>query len=355
MEQFTTAASTILNGSITSGSTSLTVLSATNFPTYAYFRIRVESEIMIVTAVSSTTFTITRGAEGTTAAAHNSGVQVVHIVTAQSLASSNWNIAFDLDLTALTTATYGTDGTFTFTGAPAAYNYTWTKGNSANEATHANIVNGSGLNFQPASTSDYNGATRTFPYVWLPFAQVFPAASFPNFGWNTKLRMWIAMGTDNLTATYDNYVFGMDSNSTGFGVILKRGYGTVGPQGSQQLFDVNGLNGNNFMTDTYTLGAGNKTYMVEFESVAAMWYKSWRGTGLSAGTPFPNASTLTAATYNQFGQAPNTSGGQIIFANTTVTDPLNGMGLFLGCQRAGSGTSLSVFYLRLRLDYKFQD
>ena len=356
METFANYADTTLNGTITSGATSLVVTSATLFPTKPYFRIAVDQEIMLVTAVSGTTFTIARGVEGTTAAAHNTGVAVSHILTSGALTSSTWATAWDLDFTSFTTATLngGSDGTFTFAGAPTGFNYTWTKGNSANEATHANIVNGSGLNFQPASTSDYNGPTRTLPYIWLPFAQPFPSATFPNFGWNTKLRLWVAMGTNNLTTSYDNFVFGIDSNNTDFAAIAKRGFGTSG-QGCQTLYDINAGNSNNFIDDSYTLGTGNKTYMVEFESVGAMWYKTFRGTGLSVGASFPNVSTLLAATYSQFGQTPNNTGATETFSTTGVTDPLNGMGIFLGCQRAGSGTSLSTFYLRARLDYKFQD
>ena len=88
VELFANQAATTLNGTITSGASSLVVTSATAFPT-AYsgasqFRIIVESEIMLVTATSGTTFTITRAQEGTSAAGHNSGVAVTHIVTAAS-------------------------------------------------------------------------------------------------------------------------------------------------------------------------------------------------------------------------------------------------------------------------------
>lgn len=74
-------------GSITVGATTLLVASAAGAPstTGAQFRIIVDSEIMIVTAVSSLTFTVTRGAEGTTAAIHNDGAVVYHIVTAAPL------------------------------------------------------------------------------------------------------------------------------------------------------------------------------------------------------------------------------------------------------------------------------
>lgn len=358
MEQFANNAATTLNGTITAAATSLVVTSAATFPTTGNFRILIDSELMLVTAVSGTTFTVVRALEGTGAVGHNSGVPVTSILTVGALASSNWITAFDLDLTALTTGTLngGADGTFTFAGAPAAANYTWTKGNSANEATHANIVNGSGLNFQPASTSDDNGGTRTLPYIWLPFSQVFPAATVPNFGWNTKLRYWVAMGTDNLSASYDDFVFGIDSNSTAFAAFTKRGYGTAGvgspPTGSQLFYTINALNGNNLVTDGFALAAGNKTFLLEYESTAAMWFKTFRGTGLSAGAPFPASSSLQAVAYDQFAQFPNTTGA--VFASSGLTDPRT-LGLFLAAQRAGSATALSVFFLRVRLDYKFGD
>ncbi|HWB08628.1 MAG TPA: hypothetical protein VG826_05365 [Pirellulales bacterium] len=80
-EQFSNNAQTTLSAAITStGATSLTVASATAFPG-AQFRILIDSEIMLVTAVSGTTFTVARGQEGTTAATHSSGANVAHILT----------------------------------------------------------------------------------------------------------------------------------------------------------------------------------------------------------------------------------------------------------------------------------
>lgn len=73
-------------GSITSGATSLKVAAATGFPAAAQYRILIENEILIVTAgAGTTTWTVTRGAEGTTAASHNDGVTVTHILTAGGL------------------------------------------------------------------------------------------------------------------------------------------------------------------------------------------------------------------------------------------------------------------------------
>jgi len=84
-EQFANKASTTLAANIASGDTTLTVSSSANFPTVPNFRILIESEILLVTAVSGTTFTITRGKEGTTAASHVAGKPIDHILTAESL------------------------------------------------------------------------------------------------------------------------------------------------------------------------------------------------------------------------------------------------------------------------------
>jgi hypothetical protein len=87
-EQFANNASTTLSGSILSGDSTLTVLSAAGFPSLAapnvggVFRLLIDSEIVLVTAVSGTTFTVTRAQEGTSAAAHSSGALATHILTA---------------------------------------------------------------------------------------------------------------------------------------------------------------------------------------------------------------------------------------------------------------------------------
>jgi hypothetical protein len=85
MELFTNNASSTLNGSITSSQTTLMVASAASFPSTGNFRILIDQELMLVTAVGGVTFTVTRGIESTTAGAHSSGVTVNHIITAVGL------------------------------------------------------------------------------------------------------------------------------------------------------------------------------------------------------------------------------------------------------------------------------
>lgn len=85
VEQYANAAQDTLNGSIGSGDGTLVVNSAGEFPSSGNFRILIDSEILLVTAVSGTTFTITRGVEGTSAASHSNGATVTHVLTRDGL------------------------------------------------------------------------------------------------------------------------------------------------------------------------------------------------------------------------------------------------------------------------------
>jgi hypothetical protein len=65
--------------------TTLVVASAVLFPTTGNFRIRIDNEFMLVTGVSGTTFTVIRGIEGSTAAAHAASALVTQVFTAGGL------------------------------------------------------------------------------------------------------------------------------------------------------------------------------------------------------------------------------------------------------------------------------
>jgi hypothetical protein len=85
-ERFSNQAVTALSAAITTvTAANCTVTDATTFPTAGNFRIKIDGEILIVTAVAGTTFTITRGAEGTVAATHASGASVIHLLTKGSM------------------------------------------------------------------------------------------------------------------------------------------------------------------------------------------------------------------------------------------------------------------------------
>ena len=84
-EKYSDVAASTLNGAINNSTTSVVVASATGFPTAGNFRIMIEAEIMLVTAVASNTFTVTRGIEGTTAASHADTLPVVQAFTKGAL------------------------------------------------------------------------------------------------------------------------------------------------------------------------------------------------------------------------------------------------------------------------------
>jgi hypothetical protein len=86
-EKFKNAGSTTLSAGVnnTSDPVTLTVASATNFPTAGNFRILIDSEILLVTSVSGTSFTASRAQEGTSIASHSNGSAVALVLTAASL------------------------------------------------------------------------------------------------------------------------------------------------------------------------------------------------------------------------------------------------------------------------------
>ena len=84
-EQFSNLAITTLSSGVDDSQTTIPVVSVGNFPTQGQFRILIDSEILIVTALSGTTWTVTRGAESTTPASHPANATVAHVLTAGSL------------------------------------------------------------------------------------------------------------------------------------------------------------------------------------------------------------------------------------------------------------------------------
>jgi hypothetical protein len=84
-EKFTNDAETTLNGGITAGATTLTLTSATGFDTEGDYRILIDEELMLVTAVSGMTATVTRAIEGTTGVTHANGATITRVLTSGAI------------------------------------------------------------------------------------------------------------------------------------------------------------------------------------------------------------------------------------------------------------------------------
>lgn len=89
---------TTLSGTITSGVTTITLTSTSGFPTAG--AVTIDNEVIFYTGISGANLTgCTRGADGTTAASHNSGVPVGATVVAYHVNSLNAEvIAIETDL-----------------------------------------------------------------------------------------------------------------------------------------------------------------------------------------------------------------------------------------------------------------
>jgi hypothetical protein len=96
-------ASTTLSAIISSTSaTSITVTSAAGFPGSGNYNIQVDGEVMTVTAgQGTTTWTVTRGANGSTAATHASGATVTGGNTPGSTAVTNGSLLLHASFTGL--------------------------------------------------------------------------------------------------------------------------------------------------------------------------------------------------------------------------------------------------------------
>jgi len=82
-----------LASQIDADDTALSVTSgdgSARFPTYTPFLVLIESEIVNVTAVSTDTFTIERGARGTTAATHTGATPLRAVVYSEDVGKINW-------------------------------------------------------------------------------------------------------------------------------------------------------------------------------------------------------------------------------------------------------------------------
>lgn len=97
IERYANGAVTTLDEDLDTSETGVDVVSVTGFPAAGNFRILIGRELMIVTAVSGTTFTVIRGAEGTAAAVHTAGDVVTHVLTRDAmpaLFSTIWGTGF---------------------------------------------------------------------------------------------------------------------------------------------------------------------------------------------------------------------------------------------------------------------
>lgn len=133
-EYFTNLAASTLNGGITDVAVSLAVAAGGSFPASGDFRIRIDTELILVGSRSGDTLSsLTRGIESTVAAAHADGAAVTHLMTAGTLGAQTDPTAGTPGLRSL-----GTGSQQAAAGDDSRFGSTYATGNSAGE----NLTNG---------------------------------------------------------------------------------------------------------------------------------------------------------------------------------------------------------------------
>lgn len=84
-EQLQTIGETTLAEALDDSETGVDVTDGSVFPASGTFRVNVDDEVMIVSSRATNTLTVTRGDEGTTAAAHDNGADIAATLTAAGL------------------------------------------------------------------------------------------------------------------------------------------------------------------------------------------------------------------------------------------------------------------------------
>lgn len=135
-EIFTNDPETTLAAAMTTGATTLTVVSGSEFPAGGTFRIRIDNEIMTVTGVSGSTWTVTRASEpclgAQVAVAHALGAAINGVLTAGALAT----LGGSGTVTMVTAGTGLSGGTITISGTISLADTAVTPGSY----TNANIT-----------------------------------------------------------------------------------------------------------------------------------------------------------------------------------------------------------------------
>ena len=120
------AQDTTLSSSITSISSSMVVTATTGFPPYYPYVLAVDyntsnEELVLVTNSSGLTLNITRGYNGTTAVAHNTGAVVRHVIVAQDLTDAQTHYDASSAIHGVTGSIVGTTDTQTLTNKTISY------------------------------------------------------------------------------------------------------------------------------------------------------------------------------------------------------------------------------------------
>lgn len=243
--------------------------------------------------------------------------------------SSGWTTALDCDFRAQSSQSLSTDGTYTICGA------TFTKINSANDATAAALTPDAGLVLVPASGTDVYQGNFSVPAVTLSLLTLIPSVTT-----ETAIRAYAWNSGNNAANNYDQANLGLAWTLPASAIpvanmTMKRGTSVNGGLGWSA--SANFASGN-----TANLGLGFTLAAADVLEVSTPALGSFTA-GLSAG--------LYDAGWPSVGSATGLAVTNQTISGTLSTSPGSWV-VYLGAGRSGSGTSLVIDWARLRIDYR---
>jgi hypothetical protein len=264
-----------------------------------------------------------------------SGTAVPSYTVPSATGGAGWATALDLDFSAQSNQTLGSDTTFTIGG------YTWTKASSTNDNVAMTVINGSGLVIQPKSTGSYNGTTRTAPNLYIDLASI-----IPSYYIDMPIRIWFYISSHNMAANADAAGVFMDNLGTATTIcqqVIDQGFNATG----RFLASASALISASLTFQTIVpaaLSGVNAVMVVNGSNGRLVGNTDTFYSAIGGGNAWPSTATIIPFCRSTF------ASGTLAEANNIVTGLPMKIGIF--AQRGGSATALSVTVQKIRIDYK---
>lgn len=252
----------------------------------------------------------------------------VTITNVPSTAPFGWQTAIDLDFTVQAAQTFTGNSTVTIAG------YKFTQFNAGN-ASNAQVIPGTGVQWTNSANDDIWGATFTCPSLAIPIQTVFQNYSLSDH----DIRIWFWVNPDSVSIKYDGAAFGIMKTGDGASenITNKKGFFDAGLGFNPQV----NTNGTNYLNLHFAdvAYAQHNVMMVEYRR-GGRQFSFWAGSGSSG--MWPSLSTMqqlgVGDAYNlaSFSRYPITGSGDV--------------SLFFGLGSTG-GRAIVESFRRLRVDY----
>ncbi len=246
---------------------------------------------------------------------------------------AGYAVALDLDFTAESSQTLSSDTTYSIGGV------TWTKVNSAADSVSMAVTAGTGLVIQPVQTSNYNGTSRTAPYLYLDMATLIPA-----FYHGMPLRISIYVSADNIAASGHSCGWSLDNLSTSTNTTSVYTARRANNSGTKSI-ELGGI-----MTGTTITFTANSSNLDNTDRVIVVDIPSGRLIGQAGVYSGAYSSGFPALSAMQ--PRSRVPGGNSSFTLSQDVVASLPMKFVLFAQRNGSATALSVTIARIKIEYR---